>query len=782
MGYSEFDLQFGKAAVSLNIISQQQLKQALQFQKNTNQIETDISLTQCMLQIGMVNMSQVREVYHSLSNTWEQRYRIISLLGEGGMGVVHKAYDNFLKRIVALKIIRVQSEANTARFIKEARTIADLKHPNIVQFIDFGQYNNKYFFTMEHIEGKSLEELSHLPIRKIVTILQKVAQAVHFIHRRGIIHRDLKPANIMMDNSEPKIMDFGLAKVLYQQNQISQTGAIIGTLHYMSPEQVKGQFDKVDAKSDTYSLGIILYRVLTGCHPFNGNSMEQITQQIINERPTPPHKISPRIPIILSNIVSKAIEKDKELRYDSAAEFGDDLVRFLRGEAVRTKANWKHYKKAIVPIASVFLSAIVAIVSMLVWQKIVSTRELSEIKTLIRERESKTISEQEWQETQKIYPLTLHIKNKIEQDILLHLQSILDIDKVKAIKQDVMKQQYRDLYLKIAQKSIYIQNEFLANTAINKLENLGYKVDVEKMRLQIEMSKKRISQRNYEHISHFFKKIDQGVLEEVKNEYLSQTIIMPIEDIKLTLVQNLAAKNEAVRLFCIEVLGRLQQPLVKVNGNSIGEILIAHLQKQNQLTVKEKFHLIWALGRLKQPTPIQLVNKVRGSFGLNSGLWTATQIPYNWIPFIGAEAQPKTFSDWHKLATISETQQKYDQAIAAYLKCLEINPSFKDYGLNPFELSIALCYHYKGDSITGIKYADSLRRKLIKEKMSRQKDLLPERENWKTDWAQLHHNRGIMHLRLGNHDQAILDFTEYIKIRTWEGAYRARSAAFVCKR
>ncbi len=270
------------------------------------------------------------------------RYSFVKELGRGGMGAVYQVHDTKLNRDVALKTIihEEDTENQVKRFIREAKTSQKLDHPNIVKIYDIGhidhidQYGDSYFFTMELIEGTALDLfIQKNPIHDIqsIEIVQKIAYAIDYAHSKKIIHRDLKPANIMMQTDfEPKLVDFGLAKRLSGENteQLTAEGVIVGTIQYMSPEQICGD-DCLKNSTDIYSLGVILYELLTGSVPFKGDSIIELYDRITTEDAISPSEISSWIPESLSQICLKAMAKKPEDRFAIAKEFGDALAIFL---------------------------------------------------------------------------------------------------------------------------------------------------------------------------------------------------------------------------------------------------------------------------------------------------------------------------------------------------------------------------------------------------------------------------------------------------------------------
>ncbi len=277
------------------------------------------------------------------------RYSILDNLGEGGMGVVYKAYDPSLDRIVALKLItssRQQNQTAIDRFIIEAKATAKLNHEHIVKIHDMGTEKGIYFFTMEFIQGDTLEKQmkeKKISRQNALRLLIKVCKAIDYSHSNGIIHRDLKPGNIMIDSAnEPRIMDFGLAKLEKENKKLSRTGAPIGTPAYMSPEQAAGK--DIGHLSDVYSLGAILYKILTGIEPFRGDTLLKILQAVQQNDPVPPGKIRPGISHDLEIICQKAMAKEQERRYQSAKELAEDLENFLEGEPIKARPASLYYR------------------------------------------------------------------------------------------------------------------------------------------------------------------------------------------------------------------------------------------------------------------------------------------------------------------------------------------------------------------------------------------------------------------------------------------------------
>ena len=266
------------------------------------------------------------------------RYEVLAEVGRGGMGVVYQARDTVLGRLVALKTIRSGPQAHTEeveRFYREARAEAQLDHPHIVEVLDIGQAGDEHYFAMAFATGDSLarcRDRFHADPRQAAELLEKVARAVQFAHDKGIIHRDLKPSNVLLDeHAEPLVADFGLARFLDSDVDLTRTGQPLGTPAYMAPEQADG---RATAQSDVWALGVILYELLTGQRPFAGRTGTEVTHRIRTADPPRPRALRPGLDRGLETIILKCLEKEPARRYPSAEALADDLARWRRGEPV----------------------------------------------------------------------------------------------------------------------------------------------------------------------------------------------------------------------------------------------------------------------------------------------------------------------------------------------------------------------------------------------------------------------------------------------------------------
>ncbi len=280
------------------------------------------------------------------------RYSLNRVLGEGTMGTVYLADDTQLGRPVALKVPKFRERDIDAvkRFEREVRAMAALRHPNLCPAFDVGEIEGTSYFTMAYIDGQTLAERldsgAPMPVRHVVMIIRKLAMALHTAHAAGIVHRDLKPANIIIDRSgEPVLMDFGLARLIERESTLTEEGLLVGTPAYMSPEQVVGSSADVGPQSDVYSLGAIMYEMLTGCLPFDGEMVE-VLEQVLQDEPPPPSLFRAGIDVTLEGICLKALAKNPSDRYASAIELVDALQDHLRSQARDCRADRSGPKQA----------------------------------------------------------------------------------------------------------------------------------------------------------------------------------------------------------------------------------------------------------------------------------------------------------------------------------------------------------------------------------------------------------------------------------------------------
>jgi serine/threonine protein kinase len=271
-------------------------------------------------------------------------YELIEPIAKGGMGIVYKARQKNLNRIVAIKMIlagQFADQGDIDRFYAEAEAAAALSHPNIVAIHEIGEMNGQHFFSMDFIEGKSLSGLiqeNPVPPRLAAEFTRTIAETMEFAHEKGVVHRDLKPANVLLDKRQrPLITDFGLAKQVSNTSQLTMAGSIVGTPSYMPPEQAAGKIEEVGTWSDLYSIGAILYELLTGRPPFRASNPFETIRQVLETEPPSPRLLNPNVPKDLETICLKCLQKERTRRYSSCQVLADELGRYLRGEPIQAR-------------------------------------------------------------------------------------------------------------------------------------------------------------------------------------------------------------------------------------------------------------------------------------------------------------------------------------------------------------------------------------------------------------------------------------------------------------
>jgi serine/threonine-protein kinase len=340
----------------------------------------------CLLETGLGPVEAEREINVELPPPSMLMdfgdYELLEQIGRGGQGVVFRARQKSLNRIVALKVIGLgnwATKAHLKRFRLEAEAAARLEHPGIVPIHDVGERDGSCYFSMKFVEGGQLDEVAKrepIPIRRAVELIAKVARTVHYAHEHGILHRDIKPGNILLDaKGEPHLTDFGLARLVESESSVTQTLDVLGTPSYMAPEQAVGNNAAVSSVTDVYGLGAVLYQLLTAHPPFAGGTTYETIKLLEDTEPRSPRLWNPKIDRDLSTICLKCLEKDPKRRYASALALVEDLERWLKHEPIRARhtgvfargRKWvRRNPTTAVLIAS--LVALAAAVGVIVWK------------------------------------------------------------------------------------------------------------------------------------------------------------------------------------------------------------------------------------------------------------------------------------------------------------------------------------------------------------------------------------------------------------------------------
>jgi len=310
-------------------------------------------------------------------------YELLEEIGRGGMGVVYRARQRSLDRIVALKTIlagRFARASDVERFKAEAQAAATLRHPNIVAIHEVGKCDGQHYFTMDYVPGRSLAELvreSPLSANRAARYVCAIAEAIEEAHRHGTLHRDLKPSNVLIDeHDEPRITDFGLAKRLNDESDLTISGRAIGSPSFMPPEQAAGDRRAIGPHSDVYALGALLYHLLTGRAPFAAETIEATLAQLLQNDPVSPRMLNPTVPRDLETICLKCLEKEPPRRYQAARQLAEELRRFLEGEPILARPvsaaeriwRWSNRRPAVAGLALALAISLLAGFVAVLWQ------------------------------------------------------------------------------------------------------------------------------------------------------------------------------------------------------------------------------------------------------------------------------------------------------------------------------------------------------------------------------------------------------------------------------
>ncbi len=338
-------------------------------------------------------------------------YELLEEIARGGMGVVWKARQTSLKRDVALKMIRagaLASPEEVERFLREAEAAANLQHPNIVAIHEVGEHNGQHYFSMDYVAGRDLGAIvkdGPLAPQRAARYVKIIAEAIHFAHQRGTLHRDLKPQNVLIDAADqPRITDFGLAKIMKDDSRLTQSGVVMGSPSYMPPEQAAGRNGDIGPASDVYSLGAMLYELLTGRPPFRGATALATLREVMEAEPVAPRRLKADIPPDLETICLKCLEKSQSARYPTARALAEELDRFLKGEpiqarpasAVRKVVSWTRRQPGILAALAALVIVALAFSVFYLFEENAFLRALQVNPSLVRVRGPRYPSMRNW--------------------------------------------------------------------------------------------------------------------------------------------------------------------------------------------------------------------------------------------------------------------------------------------------------------------------------------------------------------------------------------------------
>src|SRR5213594_1551243 len=301
-------------------------------------------------------------------------YELLQEIGRGGQGIVYRARQKSLNRIVALKVIGLAhwaTEAHVKRFRMEAEAAASLNHPCIVPIYEVGERDGACYFSMGVVDGGQLDKIigsELMPGRKAAELMAKLAHTLHHAHQNGVLHRDVKPGNILLDTrGEPHLTDFGLARLVETESTVTRTLEVLGTPSYMAPEQAVGNNAAVSSATDIYGLGAVLYQLLTGHPPFAGDTTYETVRMVLETQPRQPRLCNPKVDRDLETICLKCLEKQPSKRYASAEALAEDIERFLRDEPIRSRRSsqlehvWRWCKRK--PLVASLIVALIVVVA-----------------------------------------------------------------------------------------------------------------------------------------------------------------------------------------------------------------------------------------------------------------------------------------------------------------------------------------------------------------------------------------------------------------------------------
>lgn len=619
-------------------------------------------------------------------------YKIIEVIGLGGMGKVFRAYHPELEREVAIKVMHsdVESQKQLKRFFVEAKLMAKLNHPSIVSVYDVGAIDEQNYIVMDYIKGESLRYFimeKFFSPKKSIEIIRQVALAMHYAHENGVIHRDLKPANIMIDKDTklPVVMDFGLAKDLHPSGEVTRSGEILGTPRYMSPEQAEGKQNLVGAHTDVYSLGTVLYELLTHEPAVPGNDPAGIIYNILYLEVIPPRKKNSNLSHGIEAICLKCLEKNIKNRYRTAKALADDIERLLNGEMIKARPGirkriFRKIKrhKRIFTIAAIFLFSL-AILSMTMYSfrlvrddNYVQNLLQKAQQTLTNATTAKMLKEKfpnvnEYATTRK------QLEQEVEQSLTKHMHSRLYLEQALIIlpNNEKIKNDLYHIEKEIGFLALLGKKYFLSELSFAHCKKLTEKEEAKEFFSLVSKTKSDLRKQHVRRLHKIMRGLENSPPEAgMLDEYVIETVRMGESYIVRTLVPYLKYGNKWQKSIAIESLGKIGNRYTKYKGSDVVQWLIGILEEikiDGELEEAEK--IVWALGRLRDQRANQVVDEFRMKSGQHSVFWNKTIIPYKWIPLGNAVLQTaKAYCDRGKGWFFKGDRKK---AIADFKKAIE---------------------------------------------------------------------------------------------------------------
>ncbi|MEK7482702.1 MAG: tetratricopeptide repeat protein, partial [Planctomycetota bacterium] len=690
-------------------------------------------------------------------------YQILEEIGRGGMGIIYKAYHPYLNQFHALKVLisgEKASELQWKRFLREIHTIARLKHPHIIQIYDSGETEGQAYFSMEYVEGKTLEDLIRegISIRRGLKLFHQCLKALAYAHEQNILHRDLKPANILVtSNDEAKISDFGLARDLAEEStqKLTQTGIILGSPVYMAPEQITGA--TLDFRTDIYAMGVCLFQLLTGTLPFKGKSLNQLKYKILKNESTPPSHLRPEVHRNLDAVVLKALEKKPENRYVSASEFAMDVERFLQGKpplyAISPTASqqlfrWFKQNRKISKSVFFFLFFFLALLG---------------FSFLSRSR----IQQQQFEEVyQRMAPM-LSEKNSLSKpfrSIPFYLKLLNGLNEVLQIRPASKELQQERFYVseQLLQLSCEFRSYHLASYVIQDLPrfplSLMQKEKMVEFQDYVETKRTLSLKKHQKRLQYWLQRFRETLVSpEEKKDALFEMSKMQEREIFEEIITLLKKEFQSLRHTSpgteypiafmetfIEVLGRQgkeEAETILLQNISFLATFVKDIPEEKRpfVQIHLMIVLVEAIGNLKRTKHFKNITEIRHKMGVSSLFFRGTELAYKKL------LNKLSSEDWAQVEDSNRAMMKHDQgnyseAIEEYNRMITLYPEWGDLYNNR-----ALCKRLLGDFEGALKDLE------ISIKLS------PE------DYA-IYLNRGTLYLRMEKFDRALEDFNTGIRL------------------